>query len=152
MYIIFQVLRFAQNLQRCARLSLFCRLSFCAPEPRDIALLHICKKGSRFASAPRTENAYGNYINVQFCFRRIGLLRSSVRCAAAPLRLFCACVHTPQTSSLCAPSPNKQFHLSFPCLTRESCPVHAPKQAAVVHSLQVFACKNLAFCSIKLIP
>ena len=42
MYIIFQVLRFAQNLQRCARLSLFCRLSFCAPEPRDIALHVVC--------------------------------------------------------------------------------------------------------------
>ena len=42
MYIIFQVLRFAQNLQRCARLSLFCRLSFCAPEPRDITLHAVC--------------------------------------------------------------------------------------------------------------
>ncbi len=42
MYIIFQVLRFAQNLQRCARLSLFCRLSFCAPEPRASALHAVC--------------------------------------------------------------------------------------------------------------
>ena len=42
MYIIFQVLRFAQNLQRCARLSPFHRLSLCAPEPRDIALHTVC--------------------------------------------------------------------------------------------------------------
>ncbi len=42
MYIIFQVLCSAQNLQRCTRLSLFCRLSICAPEPRASALHTVC--------------------------------------------------------------------------------------------------------------
>ena len=80
MYIIFQVLRFAQNLQRCARLSLFCRLSFCAPEPRDIALHVVCCMETLYVS----------------------LRDSNKQNVFEPHSSPCAFVHTPKTSSLCA--------------------------------------------------
>ena len=88
MYIIFQVLRFAQNLQRCARLSLFCRLSFCAPEPRDNALCTVCCMETIYVSLRDTTNR-------AFLFSRQLNLQTKLNRRKAPL-FVCT-----KTGSLC---------------------------------------------------
>ncbi len=119
MYIIFQVLRFAQNLQRCARLSLFCRLSFCAPEPRDIALHIVCCIETLYVSLRDATNK-------MFFFSQKPIYNQST---IGEKRLFLreqkqtACVHS-----------------------RALAPMYSrPKQAAFVHQLSSFAlCAKLA--------
>ena len=117
MYIIFQVLRFAQNLQRCARLSLFCRLSFCAPEPRDIALHVVCCMETLYVSLRDATNK-------MFFFSQKPLQSKHNRRKASVF------AHA-KTDSLCtSPRPSLLY-------------TH-PKQAAVVHHLSSFALAKLA--------